>query len=447
MRLWSPLILVGLWLHSSPTLASAQQAHDAFRRWATTRAFSVATTDADTTGLDLLPFRALVGQARVVAYGEPTHGTHEPLAFRNRLFRFLVEHMGFTAIAIESGVTESEAIERYVAGGPGDLQDIVRNGFSWGFGEFGENEDLIAWMRAYNTNPAHSRKLRFYGIDLSGAGNGAFPYARRSVDAALASLQRRDGAIADSLQRELSPLMERFSSDKYALLSSGEREQIAGGLTRLAAALVATRPPSSSTNADGACDRSSRNVVVAEQLNRMLEVYPPPGPGPGIPPEAFRAASARDSGMADNVRWALRCEGTGGRLLVFSHNNHVMNGLVTGGPWSAFRVPPPAMGKFLRGSLGDSLIIIGSATADTTGGFPETRADSVSVDFALSRVSSSSFVLDLRSARTRPAVWAWLSRAQPLRSNVTTQAIITPSVAFDAFVFFPALTEARRRPQ
>jgi erythromycin esterase len=445
MRRWSPLILVGLWLHSSPSLACAQQAPDAFRRWATAHAFSVSTTDADSTGLDLLPFRVLVGQARVVSYGEPTHGTHEPLAFRNRLFRFLVEHMGFTAIAIESGLTESEAIERYVAGGPGDLQDIVRNGVSWGFGEFGENEDLIAWMRAYNTNPAHSRKLSFYGIDLSGAGNGAFPYARRSVDAALASLRHRDGTIADSLQRELSPLLERFSSDKYALLSSDEREQVAAGLTRLAAALAATRPPRSSTNADGACDRPSRNVVVAEQLNRMLEVSPPPGPGPGIPPEAFRAASARDSGMADNVRWALQCEGAGGRLLVFAHNNHVMNGPVTGGPWSAFRVPPLAMGKFLRGALGDGLVIIGSAIADTAEGFPKTKADSMSVDFALSHVSSSSFVLDLRPARTRPPVWRWLTQARPLRSNVTTHAIVTPAVAFDAFVFLDTLTAARRR--
>jgi erythromycin esterase len=406
------------------------------------RAIPIRTTDGDTTAVDLLPLRTLVGQARVVAYGEPTHGTHEPLAFRNRLFRFLVEQMGFTAIAIESGLTESEAIERYVAGGPGDLHEIVRNGISWGFGEFGENEDLIAWMRAYNANPAHSRKLRFYGIDLSGAGNGAFPYARRSVDAAVAGLQDRNRTIADSVRQQLNPLLERFSSDRYAQLSSTERTQIAAGLTKLAAALAATR----STNPDGACDWPSRNVVVAQKVNRMLEVYPPPGPSPGIPPEAFRAVSARDSGMADNVRWALQCEGARGRLLVFAHNNHVMNGSLTGGPWSAFRVPPLAMGTFLRAGLGDSLVIIGSATADTAGGFPKTNADSISVDFALSRVSASSFVLDLRPAKTSPAVWTWLSRARPLRSNVTTHAIVTPATAFDAFVFFDSLTAARRRP-
>ena len=442
---WRPLTLVGLWLLSSLSVACSQHSPDAFQKWAAARAIRVRTTDGNTTVSDLLPLRVLVGQARVVAYGEPTHGTHEPLAFRNRPFRFLVEHMGFTAIAIESGLTESEAIERYVAGGPGDLHDIVRNGLSWSFGEFGENDDLIAWMRAYNANPAHPRKLRFYGIDLSGAGDDAFPYARRSVDAALASLAHRDRAIAESLRRQLNPLLEHFSSDKYALLSPREREQIGAGLMRLATAVAANRHPVSAQSSDSPCDWASRNVVVAQQLNRMLEVYPPPGPSPGIPPEAFRGVSARDSGMADNVRWALQCEGADGRLLVFAHNNHVMNGSLTGGPWSAFRVPPSMMGKFLRSALGDSLVIIGSATGGTSDALPKTQADSMSLDVALSRVSSSSFLLDLRSAKTRPAVGAWLSQARPLRSNVTTHAIVVPARAFDAIAFLDTLTQARRR--
>lgn len=30
----------------------------------------------------------LVGSARIVALGEPAHGAHEPLAFRNQLFAY-----------------------------------------------------------------------------------------------------------------------------------------------------------------------------------------------------------------------------------------------------------------------------------------------------------------------------------------------------------------------
>ena len=51
-------------------------------------------------GVSPLRRRGLCDTAHVVAFGEPTHGAHEPLEARNRLFRFLVERMGFTAIAL-----------------------------------------------------------------------------------------------------------------------------------------------------------------------------------------------------------------------------------------------------------------------------------------------------------------------------------------------------------
>jgi erythromycin esterase len=349
--------------------------------------------------------------------------------------------MGFTAIAVESGFTESEAVQRYVAGGPGNLSDIVRNGISWGFGEFGENADLIAWMRAYNANPTHTRKLRFYGIDLSGAGNGAFPNARRAVDAALASLRLHDAPVADSLQAQLNPLLGRFSSDAYASLSSAERRRLTAALTTLGNALVADGRMPRSTDTDQSDAWSVQNVRVAEQLRRMLEVYPAPGPSPGIPPEAFRAEAVRNSGMAENVRWALQLEGSAGRVLVFAHNNHVMNSTITGGPWSAFRVPPPAMGKFLRSALGDQLRLVGSASSVAQ---PKNHADSTSLDLALQRILQSSFVLDLRPARTRPDILDWLSRSRPLHSNGSDYVILRPISAFDAIVFIDTLTSARR---
>ena len=132
-----PVALLGLCLASSHGCARSEPDPapnpDSFVRWATAHRTPVRIAPEDSATADLAPMRALVGNARIVAYGEPTHGTHEPLAFRNRLFRFLVQDMGFTAIAIESGLTESEGVDRYVTGRPGELQDVVRKGISWGF--------------------------------------------------------------------------------------------------------------------------------------------------------------------------------------------------------------------------------------------------------------------------------------------------------------------------
>lgn len=108
----------------------AAQADSGFFRWA--RAHAHPLPASDTLSDDALaPFAAIVGRARVVAFGEPTHDTHEPLAFRNRLFRYLVERLGFTIIVLESGLTESYRVHQYVNGGDGDLADVATTGVTW----------------------------------------------------------------------------------------------------------------------------------------------------------------------------------------------------------------------------------------------------------------------------------------------------------------------------
>jgi hypothetical protein len=68
----------------------------------------------------------------------------------------------------------------------------------------------------------------------------------------------------------------------------------------------------------GCAQKCAQRAIVARQLNKMFEVSPTaPWTGPGIPPDAYRAAAERESGMAENVRWALERENPNGRLVVF----------------------------------------------------------------------------------------------------------------------------------
>src|SRR5690606_15887244 len=101
----------------------------------------------------------------------------------------LVEQHGFTAVALETGFSESRRIEEFVAGGPGDVAQIVRNHITWGFGDFVENVELVRWMRAYNDDPSHRTKLSFYGIDLPGGYEGSMSRARIALDDALEYLK------------------------------------------------------------------------------------------------------------------------------------------------------------------------------------------------------------------------------------------------------------------
>ena len=83
-----------------------------------------------TSTLDLKPLTTVVGNARVIGLGEAEHGVHEFFAFRNRFLQFAVQALGVTAIAVESGYTESNAVDDYVLGS-GDLTpSIIASVFS-----------------------------------------------------------------------------------------------------------------------------------------------------------------------------------------------------------------------------------------------------------------------------------------------------------------------------
>src|SRR3546814_16777190 len=100
-----------------------------------------------------------LGCGRVVGFGGMVHGAHEPLACRNCFCRYLGEEQGFTAIALESGLQEARRLHDYAAGGRGDVRDVARRGFTWGFWRYPENIELIEWIRAHNLDPQHTRKV------------------------------------------------------------------------------------------------------------------------------------------------------------------------------------------------------------------------------------------------------------------------------------------------
>src|SRR5690606_4510448 len=111
-----------------------------------------------TNFLDTLPARP-----RLLGLGEPTHGVEAFPLLRNQVFRHLVEHEGYRAIALESDCLAGLRVDDYVSGGTGTLDEVMSSGFSHGWGEFASNRELVAWMRQYNATT--DDRLTFYGFD------------------------------------------------------------------------------------------------------------------------------------------------------------------------------------------------------------------------------------------------------------------------------------------
>ena len=65
--------------------------NQAFQQWARQHVHTLVSVDQDApSDADLQPLRNIIGSAHVVAFGEPFHGGHEPMAMRNRLVRYAV---------------------------------------------------------------------------------------------------------------------------------------------------------------------------------------------------------------------------------------------------------------------------------------------------------------------------------------------------------------------
>jgi len=111
--------LLAVFLFASPVASQSTREDQAFLDWASG---TVHRMDGDRP--DCGPVREMIGGARLVAFSEAMHLARETLAFRNRLFRYLVEELGFTAIAIESGLTGGQLLHDYVLGAPSDMATL-----------------------------------------------------------------------------------------------------------------------------------------------------------------------------------------------------------------------------------------------------------------------------------------------------------------------------------
>lgn len=114
---------------------------------------------------DLEPLRNLIGEARVVALGESYHTSGGLYLMKHRIFRYLVEEMGFRAFAIESYWEGAEVAERYVETCQGDPLTAIREHINvWQSTEYG---DLVEWMCEWNSShPDPADKVTLFGFDI-----------------------------------------------------------------------------------------------------------------------------------------------------------------------------------------------------------------------------------------------------------------------------------------
>lgn len=363
----------------------------------------------------------------------------------------LVSSGRLTAVALETGLPESAELASFVAGGPDappaeEAARIVARAMTWGFGSFAENVDLVRWLRDWNDDPKHLSKVRVYGIDLSLGGPTASTPTPAAVEHALTWLASVDANTAERLSVQLAPLLRHLPGNPAAL-DQPSRRVLGRELDALAGVISAAArrlPPGPNTDAMWAV----RSAEVARQAHAMFVVDPPPASG-GISPEAWRAMSARDSAMAENVRWVLDREGPNGRVLVYAHVMHVKRVPTEGRPWSVLVRPPRSMGEFLAETTQVPMTAIAILEGtDATKSYRDsgTTADDrpVSLDAVIGGFGTPPFALSLRAAGNGAMTCVpWARELTAMRVNGDSELRLVPCRAFDHLVTLGPFSGAR----
>ncbi len=141
-------------------------AQDAVVGWLRDRAIPLQTVEAGRGFADLQPLKKIIGDARIVALGEATHGTREFFQLKHRMLEFLATEMGFTIFSIEANMPEAYRLNDYVLTGVGDPAALLRGMYFWTW-DTEEVLDMIRWMRRFNETG--KGKLEFTGFDMQTA--------------------------------------------------------------------------------------------------------------------------------------------------------------------------------------------------------------------------------------------------------------------------------------
>ena len=449
MRPLQTLVVIGFAgaLAASQAPAQTKAAEDDFLSWAR-RGLHPVSTVSGAPQADLEPFRQIVGNARVVAVGEGFHATAEGLSFRNRLFRYLVENLGFRVIAIESGITEGRVVHDYVTGASGDIGTVMRQGISWGFDRFPQNEALVKWMREWNANPRHQQKLEFFGFDVPGsAGN---PFARRDVRTALEEtlnyLARVDPMNEQAFRGRLSSVWSRIRmvpDHAYLQLSETERDHLTAVIADLISLIEKQEAAYTRASSSTEYRWSYRHAIGARQADTLLRKEPI---GPPAEQSSWDAWELRDHAMSDNLRWIAEQTGSA-KMLVFAHTIHLAGTTMRGqNPAVAADIQLEPFGTLLRRQYGRELVSIGGLIFEGEAACGDYSSEHIAppttptFEGTLTKLDVPTFALDLRTAP--PSVAAWLAREQTLwrGQGVTTVQPLTQ--AFDAVFFSRTITPA-----
>jgi erythromycin esterase-like protein len=285
---------------------------------------------------DLEPLRQIIGQARIVSLGESIHTSGGYYEMKHRVFRFLVERMGFRAFAFESPWPNADRVGQYVAT-CGEAPEEALSGL-FGVWQSAETRDLIQWMCDWNRSHRKKKdKLFFFGFDVQQSAQDAtalIAFLERlgigSDDPRVTDIQACDGVSAPTVY----PAAVSEASNQRCLQGLAAAEQLIDQEAGQHAAGISPQ------------DLDYARLRVVGVRSWQGQVY---YRGLG---DLVKSSEVRDSGMAYAFGVLRRLRYGDIKTAVWAHNFHIAKD-AGNSSWGT-----KTMGSFLREMFGSSYVAL-----------------------------------------------------------------------------------------
>ncbi|WP_277667599.1 protein-L-isoaspartate(D-aspartate) O-methyltransferase [Novosphingobium lindaniclasticum] len=246
---------------------------------------------------------------RVVLLGEASHGTAEFYRARAAITRHLIEHHGFTNVAVEADWPDAEAVDRYVRHRPRrtSAEPPFQRFPTWMWRNT-EIAALTEWMRRHNEAIADmERRAGFYGLDMynmHGSIAAVLEYLDRVDPDAAATARERYGCLTP-WQKDPATYGRSALRRGYAECETAVIEQCR--------ALLARQSDYAQADGDSFLDaaQNARLVASAERYYRIMYYG------------GAESWNLRDTHMFQTLENILEAKGRDAKAIVWAHNSHI----------------------------------------------------------------------------------------------------------------------------
>ncbi|GHO45709.1 erythromycin esterase family protein [Ktedonospora formicarum] len=251
--------------------------------------------------------------------------------------------------------------------GPVSYEEVQETGFSHGFGTLEANRELVEWMRHYNADPSHQRKLQFYGFDSPTDMTTDSP--RQTLHVVLDYLCSVDESLAQEYRSRIESLLGQDAAwespaavldPTQAIGRSPEATALRIETEELISELLVRRPEFIAKSNERRYQVATHYAVMARNLLNYHATLAQPSMK-----RQERLLGIRAAMMAENLTYIASREQGRGNVLVFAHNNHLKRGVVQW-QWGNETVSWCPVGSYLHEMLGRRYVVIGSAVGESS---------------------------------------------------------------------------------